>query len=391
MSFGTIPFVFVFLPGALILYWICPKKLRPALLVVTGLVFYAWGDVKHIPVLLFSILFNYLSGLEIAARQALDQPKRARAAMWVAVAVNVLVLCRFKYLSGAFPIGLSFYTFSALSYVLDIYMGKAEAERDPIRAGAYIAFFPKLISGPIVRYADFRGQLGGGRISRAEALERCQNLGRVVIKPTQEGMWGEGVKVFSVEQGIVEEGLSIEQLFEKYGKNFIIQEAVAQHPEMAKLNPTSLNTLRVLSYRQGDEVFILYAVVRIGRAGKSVDNETAGGINAAIDLATGTIRDCAYGTPSEKRILTTDVGTTLKGFAIPSFQQVLETVKDMHLRLPYFNLIGWDFGIDENGLPVMIEWNRAPDLSQTAHGPAFGEMTESIFERIRHLKNTMLR
>ena len=258
--------------------------------------------------------------------------------------------------------------------------------------GIYDIYFPD-VNRPSTVIKNMNGYFYDSRksISRAEALERCQNLGRVVIKPTQEGMWGEGVKVFSVEQGIVEEGLSIEQLLEKYGKNFIIQEAVAQHPEMAKLNPTSLNTLRVLSYRQGDEVFILYVVVRIGRAGKSVDNETAGGINADIDLATGTIRDCAYGTPSEKRILTTDVGTTLKGFAIPSFQQVLETVKDMHLRLPYFNLIGWDFGIDENGLPVMIEWNRAPDLSQTAHGPAFGEMTETIFERIRHLKNTMLR
>ena len=258
--------------------------------------------------------------------------------------------------------------------------------------GIYDIYFPD-VNRPATIIKNMNGYFYDGRkaISRAEALEHCQDLSRAVIKPTQEGMWGEGVRVFSTSQGRVEEDLTVEQLIDQYGKNFIIQQAVVQHPEMARLNPTSLNTLRVLSYRQDDEVFILYVVVRIGRAGKSVDNETAGGINADVDLGTGTIRDCAYGTPSEKRILATDVGTQLKGFAIPAFAQVLDTVRDLHLRLPYFNLIGWDFGIDDKGLPVLIEWNRAPDLSQTAHGPAFGEMTETIFERIRHLKNTMLR
>ena len=94
----------------------------------------------------------------------------------------------------------------------------------------------------------------------------------------------------------------------------------------------------------------------------------------------GTIIDCAYGTPSEKRILTTDVGTTLKGFKIPAFPEVVELAKELHTRLPYFNLIGWDFGIDKTGHPILIEWNRCPDLSQTAHGPAFGDMTEEIIK-----------
>lgn len=258
--------------------------------------------------------------------------------------------------------------------------------------GIYDIYFPD-VNRPATIIKNMNGYFYDGQkaISRSEALERCQDLAKAVVKPTQEGMWGEGVKVFTSCHGSVGEAMTMEQLFDQYGRNFIIQQAVTQHPVMAQLNPTSLNTLRVLSYRQDNEIFILYTVVRIGRAGKSVDNETAGGINADIDLATGTIRDCAYGTPSEKRILNTDNGTPLKGFSIPAFQQVLETVKELHLRLPYFNLIGWDFGIDEQERPVLIEWNRAPDLSQTAHGPAFGEMTETIFERIRHLKNTMLR
>lgn len=215
-------------------------------------------------------------------------------------------------------------------------------------------------------------------ITKKEAIERCKNLKDVVIKPSMIGMWGTGVRIISTDNGRVDEKETVEELFDTFEENFIIQKKVMQHPEMSRLNPTSLNTLRVLSYHRGDEVVVLYAVVRIGRKDKLVDNETAGGINADICLDDGHIKDCAYGTPSEKRILTTDVGTVLKGFEIPAFNDVIATVKELHKRLPYFNLVGWDFGVDDTGKPVLIEWNRCPDLSQTAHGPAFGDMTEEI-------------
>ena len=215
-------------------------------------------------------------------------------------------------------------------------------------------------------------------ITKNEALERCRNLKDVVIKPSMIGMWGTGVRIISTDNGRIDEKETVEELFDTFKENFIIQKKVIQHPEMSRLNPTSLNTLRVLSYHHGDEVVVLYAVVRIGRKDKLVDNETAGGINADICLDDGHIKDCAYGTPSEKRILTTDVGTVLKGFEIPAFNDVISTVKELHKRLPYFNLIGWDFGVDDSGNPVLIEWNRCPDLSQPAHGPAFGDMTEEI-------------
>lgn len=215
-------------------------------------------------------------------------------------------------------------------------------------------------------------------ISKVEALEICRDLKDAVIKPSMIGMWGTGVQMISSENGMVGEKETVEDLFNQYGKNFIIQKKVVQHEGMSRLNPTSLNTLRVLSYLHGDEVCVLYAVVRIGRKDKLVDNETAGGINADVNLENGCVKDCAYGTPSEKRILSTDVGTVLKDFPIPSFDKVISIVKDLHLRLPYFHLVGWDFGIDSEGRPVMIEWNRCPDLSQTAHGPAFGDMTEEI-------------
>ena len=258
--------------------------------------------------------------------------------------------------------------------------------------GLYDIYFPD-VNRPKTIVKNMNGYFYAGTkpVSREEALELCRNLPAAVSKPSTEGMWGKGIHVFSTSDGRMNDGgMSMEELFNSYGHNFIIQEKIVQHDDMSKLNPTSLNTLRVLSYRDGLEVHILYVVVRIGRSGQCVDNETAGGINADIDLATGTILDCAYGTPAEKRIEATDCGTVLKGFAIPSFSKVTALVKELHTRLPYFNLIGWDFGIDQQGEPVLIEWNRAPDLSQTAHGPAFGEMTEEILLSLRHKPNTVL-
>lgn len=248
--------------------------------------------------------------------------------------------------------------------------------------GIYDIYFPD-VNRPMTIVKNMNGYFydSHAAISENEALERCQNISEAIIKPTQEGMWGEGVRLITKEN-------DIRTLFREYGSNFIIQQRVQQSPEMAQLNPTSLNTLRVLSYRHGNEIFILYAVVRIGRLGKSIDNETAGGINADIDLQSGRIIECAYGTPKEKKILTTDNGTTLRDYPIPAFDKVIAKVKELHLRLPYFNIVGWDWGVDADNEPILIEWNRCPDLSQTAHGPAFGDMTEEIIKRTLSLPDT---
>ena len=226
-------------------------------------------------------------------------------------------------------------------------------------------------------------------ISKEEAIARCSNLKEAVIKPTVLGTWGQGVKLFHTDNGFVPElNMSVNDLFSRYKKSFIIQSKLEQHPDLARLNPTSVNTLRVLSYRRDNEVIILYAVIRIGRMGKVIDNETAGGIKADIDLQTGRIKGSAFGSPTEKNMPQTDSGAVLDNYLIPSFPQVLDFVKDLHLRLPYFRLIGWDISVDTNGNPVMIEWNRSAELSQVAHGPAFGDYTEEILAKALHEENS---
>lgn len=227
-------------------------------------------------------------------------------------------------------------------------------------------------------------------ISKEEAISRCLNLKEAIIKPSVFGTWGEGVKLFHTDNGFIPElNMSVPDLFLQYKKSFIIQSKLEQHPDLAKLNPTSVNTIRVMSYRKENEVIILYAVIRIGRLGKVVDNETAGGIKADINLQTGRIKGPAFGSPKEKNMPQTDSGTTLDNYLIPSFPEVLEFVKNLHLRLPYFRLIGWDISVDKEGKPVMIEWNRSSELSQVAHGPAFGDYTEEILATALKERNTL--
>ena len=179
-------------------------------------------------------------------------------------------------------------------------------------------------------------------------------------------------------------------MFKHYKRSFIIQSKLEQHPDLARLNPTSVNTIRVLSYRKENEVIILYAVIRIGRLGKVVDNETAGGIKADINLQTGRIKGPAFGSPTEKNMPQTDSGVDLDDYLIPSFPQVLDFVRNLHMRLPYARMVGWDISVDTNGNPVMIEWNKSAELSQVAHGPAFGDYTEEILSSAMKQKNTLL-
>lgn len=226
-------------------------------------------------------------------------------------------------------------------------------------------------------------------ISREEAVERCSSLKAAIIKPTVLGTWGKGVKLFHTENGFIPElNMSVSDLFSNYKNSFIIQNKLEQHPDLARLNPTSVNTIRVMTYRRDNEVIVLYAVIRIGRLGKVIDNETAGGIKADIDLQTGRIKGPAFGSPTEPNMPQTDSGVTLDNYQIPSFPQILDFVKNLHYRLPYFRLIGWDISVDADGNPVMIEWNRSAELSQVAHGPAFGDYTEEILYKALHEKNT---
>lgn len=226
-------------------------------------------------------------------------------------------------------------------------------------------------------------------LSLEDAANECANIGDVIIKPTLSSH-GRGVKKLNIHNGIVDgKGTSLKDMLVEYGKNYLIQDLVKQHPTMNALNPDSINTIRIVTYRKGMEVFVLYAAIRIGRKGQQIDNESAGGISTKINMD-GTLCKFAYGTPGEDGIEKTDSGVKLEGYQIPSFEIALAVVKEQHLNLPFQDLVGWDICIDETGEPVMLEWNTTPELSQSAVGPAFGEYTEMVVKDAMSRPNSRL-
>src|SRR2546430_12941165 len=181
MVFSSITFLWLFMPVVLALYALVPPRGRNTLLAEVSGVFYAWG--AHWLVLLFlaSILFNYLAGRAIGRAKDSGRPAVARRVMWAAIVANLLVLFTWKYavfaahqlngllgLVGAdhvgvpsilLPIGISFFTFHAISYVVDITRGQATPMRRIDDYAQYMAFFPQLIAGPIIRYHQIADQI----------------------------------------------------------------------------------------------------------------------------------------------------------------------------------------------------------------------------------------
>jgi len=226
-------------------------------------------------------------------------------------------------------------------------------------------------------------------VSIDEAARLGANMGDVIIKPTLSSH-GRGVKKLHIENGIIDnEGTKLKDLLLKYGKNYLIQDLVKQHPKMNALNPDSINTLRIVTYRKGMEVTVLYVAIRIGREGQTIDNESAGGISTKVNMD-GSLCKYAYGAPGQDRIEVTDSGVKLEGYRVPSFEKALAMVKEHHLNLPFQDLVGWDICIDEVGDPVMLEWNTTPELSQSAVGPAFGDYTEMVVKDAMSRPNSRL-
>ena len=177
MLFSSIPFLFWFLPGVLLLYAAAPEALKNTVLLLSSLFFYGWGEPRYVIWMVLAILMAYLFGLLIERYQSV--PKLARLFLALSVSSSLLMLGYFKYadffirnvnavtgcsislLNITLPIGISFYTFQILSYTVDVYRQDVKAQRNLIDLATYVALFPQLIAGPIVRYSDIAEQLKG--------------------------------------------------------------------------------------------------------------------------------------------------------------------------------------------------------------------------------------
>ena len=182
MVFSSLIFIFAFLPVTLALYYLVPFKAKNVVLLLCSLVFYAWGEPVYVVLMILNIAFNYVAGLDISMNA--DNLKRKRAALilcmvfdlgllgffkyagFVVDNINVLFGCDIPFRAVGLPVGISFYTFQVMSYIIDVYKGEIKAQKNPLTLGVYVTMFPQLIAGPIVQYSDVEKQLAQRVISR---------------------------------------------------------------------------------------------------------------------------------------------------------------------------------------------------------------------------------
>lgn len=212
MVFSSTIFLCVYLPLVLLGYYICPKKGRNLFLLIVSLVFYAWGEPKYVFLMIFSILVNYIFGRLMDKHR--ENKKRLKLMLVLSVVIDIGLLSVFKYtdfiitnvnaifganfdlLNIALPIGISFYTFQAMSYTIDVYRDDVRVQKNLIDFGMYITMFPQLIAGPIVRYADVQDQLAERSVTTADFSESVMRfvvgLGKKVLLANQMGaVWSE--------------------------------------------------------------------------------------------------------------------------------------------------------------------------------------------------------
>ena len=189
MIFSSLLFLFRFLPLVLLLYYAFPKKLRNLILFLVSLVFYAWGEPVYVVLMIVSILISWTGGLAVDRFLRVGNERGAKIALGVSVAAGLSLLGFFKYadfvirtinqaagsdiplLRLALPIGISFYTFQTISYIIDVYRGNARVQTNIISYGAYVTMFPQLIAGPIVQYKTIDRQLRKRQESSEEFAE----------------------------------------------------------------------------------------------------------------------------------------------------------------------------------------------------------------------------
>lgn len=223
-------------------------------------------------------------------------------------------------------------------------------------------------------------------LTREEAARRCVEYKRFLIKPSIDSGEGRKIRFFDDQALTVEKMLEV---FDSYEANFLAQQVVEQHPEISRLNNSSVNTVRLVTFLFQGEVHLLSAILRIGGSGSRVDNIGAGGYSCAI-LEHGKLNYRAVNRKSEWVEQTQD-GIRFSDVTVPGFDLAVETVKKLHNRTAHYKLIGWDICIDKDAQPVLIEYNTGPGQNQYSCGPTFGDLTDRVLEDVfikKTLKNS---
>ena len=226
MVFSSLEFLLAFLTVTLLVYFVVPLKLRNIVLLIVSLIFYGWGEPVYVFLMIFTITVDYIFGLLVERAQKRDDPKRARLHLILSVVINLAILGFFKYynffvsnlrlipgldwlplLDLELPIGISFYTFQALSYVIDVYRRDTGAQHNIASFGAYVTLYPQLIAGPIVRYKDVDDQLAVREHSVPLFAEGCRTfiagMGKKILLANTAGQLWEYFRAIPTDERTV--------------------------------------------------------------------------------------------------------------------------------------------------------------------------------------------
>lgn len=232
------------------------------------------------------------------------------------------------------------------------------------------------------------------RITLSQAEQLLKNVGEVFMKITTESCGGRGCAIANFVDGIdLNTNLSVQETIDSLGANFSIQELIVCHDSISKIYPNSVNTFRVITYILEGEVYYCPIIMRLGLGGSFTDNASTGGIFIAVD-DDGTLHRSAFTEYREEFTSHPDTNVVFEGQKIEHLEKVIELAKRLQFAIPQVAVINWDFTIDKEGNPVLIEANMKNEvqsgsiwLPQMAHGKgAFGENTARILQYIRRAK-----
>lgn len=219
MVFSSLSFMFVFLPIVLILYYVSPFKIKNLIILVSGIVFYAWGEPIYICIMLFSTIVDYSAGLLMHKFD--EKPKLRLMFLIISVCINLGLLATFKYSSFIIdnvnslfrtdfvnpelplPIGISFYTFQSMSYTIDLYMRKIKVQKNIISFTSYVSLFPQIVAGPIVRYSYVANEIDTRIVSVSKISKGVgifiKGLAKKILLANTIGMVWSTIKVMDYE------------------------------------------------------------------------------------------------------------------------------------------------------------------------------------------------
>ena len=230
MYFSSLIFLFLYLPFVLLGYFAIPRKFRNGFLLLVNLFFYGWGEPVFILIMALSITVNHICGLFIEKYRSNERLAKAFVVLSIVISLGLLGIFKYtNFLTGllrqipflsflprtniALPIGISFYTFQAMSYTIDVYRGDTKAQKSLVTFGTYVSFFPQLIAGPIVRYTDIAYQLDNRRENIPQFSSGVKRfivgLGKKVLIANQMGMYWDMMRPIADEGGIIGAWLGI--------------------------------------------------------------------------------------------------------------------------------------------------------------------------------------